>query len=155
MIGITTAICCNIIVEFGLLALSLNFHELETCIGRNVTNTSVLFQCRGIEIENGLSMTPWKTLAEVDSNYTVNLRPNVGKSSGVQFRLLQLQHGGGECNCWTATMVTLSADVAVLCPILQPSRFCGGSAREFISPFYFQYNVSLTCPRIGATSLIS
>ena len=72
------------------------------CVGGAVglTNISVLLQYRTVTLPK---LSEWTFLAELSpkeaSNRSLQV-PQLDEGVGVQFRLLQLEHGGGRCNCW-------------------------------------------------------
>ena len=95
------------IVSFRLEIESMTSNATDACNGGDVglTNTSVLVQYRLTNSPQGTTLTEWRFLAEIDPKIgldeTLELPPHDGSSvQGVQFRLLQLEHGGGSCNCW-------------------------------------------------------
>ena len=84
-----------------------------TCIGEDValTDTSVQLQYR--EVYNS-SVAEWVTLDVIRIGTFYNQTRNLTYDSesdvlGMQFRLLQLEHGGSECNCWE--IVSLKARI--------------------------------------------
>ena len=74
------------------------------CVGGPVaglTDTSVLVQYRLRGGGGGNINTEWRDLADISLNETFNgtlLMQQV--RDPMQFRLVQLEHGGGVCNCW-------------------------------------------------------
>ena len=72
------------------------------CVGGPVaglTDTSVLVQYR-LRGEGG-DNTEWRDLADINLNETFNEALLVEDvEHPMQFRLVQLEHGGGVCNCW-------------------------------------------------------
>ena len=71
------------------------------CVGGPVaglTNTSVLVQYR----LNPGNNTEWTYLADIslDETFYGTLQA-IDVQDSIQFRLLQQEHGGGACNCWT------------------------------------------------------
>ena len=70
------------------------------CVGGPVaglTNTSVLVQYRLRPGDN----TQWIYLADIGLNETFDgTLQAIDVQDRIQFRLLQLEHGGGVCNCW-------------------------------------------------------
>ena len=81
------------------------------CVGGPVaglTNTSVLVQymLRG----GGDDNTEWRCLADISLNETFNETLLVEDvDDPMQFRLVQLEHGGGVCNCWDIEIFRLRA----------------------------------------------
>ena len=150
----------------------------ERCIGGDVglTNTSILVQYRVLET---VSMDPmitevldWKFLAEIDVsqgiaaqilNFTVN-----DTEQGVQIRFLQLEHGGGECNCWNFTKnFAIYLDGAdsifisgcTITPVHNLATICGLSASEprgaTTIGYYFTGSDGEMCPGNSSVGLIS
>ena len=123
----------------------VNYTLKGACAGGDVglTKTSIVAEYR-------LSVTKeWKFLAEIDPkagfNGILKLPFLESPVEGVQFRLLQLEHGGGGCNCWRVEEALLmwggnnrSIIKQTHCSKMPPSQtqFCGGSAsspRGFVS----------------------
>lgn len=85
-----------------------------SCVGgiAGLTNTSVLVQYRLYEGD----LEEWIFLDEVNisavsANSITSSQfelPQNGSARGVQFRFLQLEHGGTGCNCWEVMHVTVS-----------------------------------------------
>ena len=149
----------------------------ERCIGGDVglTNTSILVQYRVLET---VSMDPmitevfdWQFLAEIDVsqvfgqilNFTVN-----DTDQGVQIRFLQLEHGGGECNCWNFTrnfgIYLDDADIifimgCTITPVHDFATICGLSASEprgaTTIGYYFTGSDGERCPGNSSVGLIS
>ena len=99
-------------VSLRLEIESMTSNATDACNGGDVglTNTSVLVQYRLTSSPQGETVTEWRFLAEIDPKIELNdildLPPDdessvQGTVQGVQFRLLQLEHGGGSCNCWS------------------------------------------------------
>ena len=79
---------------------------------------------------------------------------------GMQFRLLQLEHGGGECNCWEVMQVQGRVDnSASLLTNHCFVRYCGGSASDargvITEALYFGLNSGRRCPDTTSSTLIS
>ena len=155
----------------------------ETCIGGDdvgLTETSVLAQYR-VKREPA-ALTEWQLLKEIDLSQgfdnTLSFNTTTSEMStsphSLQFRLLQVQHGGGGCNCWQlgATEVTATfndttvmmgsmffTDRCLSVPSGNASIFCGGSAsnaRGFISrALRFDGQPDMECPEDSNTTLIS
>ncbi len=93
-------------VSLRLQVVSYSSAATDACIGGDVglTGNSILVQYR--LITSLRRTTEWRLLDEIDPqrglNGTFDLPPlqDLPLGSGVQFRLLQLEHGGGSCNCW-------------------------------------------------------
>ena len=142
-----------------------------TCIGGEevgLTDTSVQFQYRTISTTSAIG--DWITLAALPVNATSPTTPTLHFSvKGMQFRLLQLEHGGGGCNCWRMeafSFMTISGDACYIKGSQSESRsignrgFCGGTAsdaRGLISRvLYFNGpNDGEDCPGDSSSTLIS
>ena len=143
-----------------------------TCIGGEevgLTNTSVQFQYRTISTTSAIGN--WITLAAlpVDATSSTTLILDFNDSvKGVQFRLLQLEHGGRGCNCWRMeafNFMTISGDACYIKGSQSQSRsignrrFCGGiasDARGLISRvLYFNGTNGEDCPGDSSLTLIS
>ena len=175
------------VISFLLNAVSLT-HEVSlevltiapadlsvTCNGGDtgLTNTSVLVEYRVVNTTSSTSSVgEWRYLyGVVVGNGIVNLpRAQLDDDSGFQLRLLQLEHGGGECNCWTlssfsvdcgesitSTNITLCSEQARF--FTTSSVFCGGyasRARGMITEVYCSVsNNSEACPGDSDTLLPS
>ncbi len=118
------------------------------CIGGNVglTNTSIRIEYRLLRVEAGTTtgITEWLFLHEVPLNggtVTPGWNFDVSRMDevvhGVQLRLLQIEHGGGDCNCWNLTQVTIvlnsqsviNYEACFGSPTV--NEFCGGIASRF------------------------
>lgn len=162
------------------------------CFGGDaaLTNTSIMLQyTTAIE---GPTMHPsssdatdaqdeWTTLSaikplntslysQVSANFSVD-----GSVGGLQFRLLQLEHGGGSCNCWTFESMTVTLDNQTESLLLgegdicftsgemgqgpRPGTFCyddAGVARGSITRvLYFPGNNGSTCGKNNNTLISS
>ena len=153
--------------------------ELETstvaddgrCVGEDVglTNTSVLLQYRTVRLPDQL--LGWRFLAEISPkenfNRSLEVVPQLDEGVGVQFRLLQLEHGGGRCNCWRLERlkVVINNDTLSFVPphvclrVSDNDEICGGFAsyaRGVITKV-LAYNGTITedCPGDSRTTLIS
>ena len=151
--------------------------ELDPCVGGDValTDTSVQLQYR--EVYNS-SVAEWMTLDVIRISTYYNQTRNLTHFSscdvlGVQFRLLQLEHGGFECNCWE--FVSLEARVSdnlyiynsmYQCASTESkwqNLYCGGSvldARGLITNVLYLYRVNSaewngSCPGDSNIELIS
>ncbi len=138
------------------------------CIGEDVglTNTSIIFQYREIAVVNSTA-TPleWRFLDVFrccDNPLNVNSGHNLSISElGVQFRLLQLEHGGGKCNCWVLRKITIksSVDITRLQSCYSTHFVTSSEARGYISTAYY-FNPSSAiydgrCPGDSESALIS
>ena len=78
----------------------------SVCVGEDVglTNTSIIVQYRAVD-HNLQSATEWVFLDAIlliGGNFQVDRTLVVDVDNMfVQFRLLQLEHGGDVCNCWS------------------------------------------------------
>ena len=101
------------------LELDLEIHPVNDpdCIGGEVvglTNTSVLLEYRQTDNETTDTPPEWMFLADISVspdagfNGTLEIPVNSSLPGGVQLRLLQLEHGGGVCNCWTVERMELT-----------------------------------------------
>ena len=158
------ALCLdNIMMSYLVVTVDVTVDAqaaLDSCIGRDValTDTSVQLQYR--EVYDS-SVAEWMTLDVIRIGTYYNQTRNLTYFSscdvlGVQFRLLQLEHGGFKCNCWK--VVSLKARVSdhlyIYNSMYQCSStenktrilYCGGSvldARGLItSVFYFYFYTS-------------
>ena len=149
----------------------------DSCIGGDgaLTDTSIQLQYR--EVYNS-TVAEWMTLDVIRIGTYYNQTRNLTHFSscdvlGVQFRLLQLEHGGFECNCWE--FVSLEARVSdnlyiynsmYQCASTENKRqnpYCGGSvldARGLITNVLYLYRVnsakwSGNCPGDSNIELIS
>ena len=99
----------NTDVQLGLQIVPVND---PNCVGGPVaglTNTSVLVQyrLRG----GGRDNTEWRDLADISLTETFNeLLQAIDVQDRIQFRLVQLEHGGGVCNCWDIESFRLDVD---------------------------------------------
>ena len=101
------------------------------CIGQvDLTNASIQFQYR--TISNSSAIGNWITkdaiplLGGGPRTYHLNFDSTV---EGVQFRLLQLEHGGGGCNCWEVQSFAIAG------ANIQPCYLRGTNSRS-INEFY-------------------
>ena len=99
------------------LDLELQPVSNPNCIGGEVvglTNTSVLLEYRQAVTQTTDPPSEWMFLADISVcpdagfNGTLEIPVNSSLSGGVQLRLLQLEHGGGVCNCWTVERMVLT-----------------------------------------------
>ena len=132
------AVNLDVAVSSHLVAVDLTINSLQNtgdCVGGNVglTDTSVQLQYREFRTSDS-GQSNWMTLVSIPINGSQNIisvmeNINTVASSvlGVQFRLLQLEHGGGECNCWEVMQVQgrVNNSTSLLnnhCLV----RYCGG-----------------------------
>ena len=149
-------------VQLGLQIVPVND---PNCVGGPVaglTNTSVLVQYRLL----GGGNTEWSDLADISLDETFERTLMVEDvEHPMQFRLLQLEHGGGECNCWDILRFELTetrdngqmnfdfsqtdAFNQYLCHrsgpgVIPGSRICGGdrggNARGIVTKVFDVYN---------------
>ena len=96
------------------VALNLSIDPVPAnCIGDGVglTNTSVLMEYRIVNtISSPASVGEWRYLAAEIITLSRSLKEKLDDSAaeGFQLRLLQLEHGGGWCNCWK--LISISVD---------------------------------------------
>ena len=131
------------------------------CVGGSVdglTNTSVLLQYRVLP-DAATTLQQWQDLAAFPAGEDTDaLRsfPLGSSVQGVQFRLLQLEHGGGGCNCWYLLSMTVTLDSASAqlenntCFTTSSSpAYCDGGAGEargvVTRVFYFSGNNGTMC----------
>lgn len=146
------------------------------CIGGNVglANTSILLQYR-------LLMPPtsweWTFLSEITIEGSTSLSVSIvpisdsSQAQGLQFRLLQLEHGGEACNCWTVERLTVTLPPSSLIEVTNINRiecysqgqknagqrnFCYGTANKargiITKAHYFDTN-GVECPGNSGISL--
>ena len=85
------------------------------CIGGGIglTNTSVVVEYRIVDTTSSpASVGEWRFLAANIATRTIIIERNESQihhsaADGFQLRLLQLEHGGGQCNCWRLTSITV------------------------------------------------
>ena len=163
------------IVAGGTVTVSFTLNRVRNsnCLGEEVdlTNASIQFQYR--TISNSPAIGDWITEDVIPLVLSINRRTNYlnfdSTVEGVQFRLLQLEHGGGGCNCWE--MRSFAITNIILPAPLQPcysrgthSRsinelYCNGiasDARGMIShALYFNGMNDEDCPGDSSSTLIS
>ena len=103
--------------EVSLEALTIDPVD-HTCNGGDtgLTNTSLLVEYRVVNTTSSTSSVgEWRYLYDVVvGNGIVNIpRAQLDDDSGFQLRLLQLEHGGGECNCWTLTSISVDCGESI------------------------------------------
>ena len=108
-------------ISFLLNAVSLT-HEVSlealtidpvghTCKGGDtgLTNTSLLVEYRVVNTTSSpASVGEWRYLADRSTPLNIEREQLLDSAAGgFQIRVLQLEHGGGKCNCWTLNTSTL------------------------------------------------
>lgn len=76
-----------------------------------LTDTSVLLQYRVMIVDGATA--EWDDVASIPSmreTMVMELLTLNSPVQGVQFRLLQLEHGGGGCNCWSLDSMAVTLD---------------------------------------------
>ena len=157
----------DVVGSSHLVAVDLTINSLQNtgdCVGGNIglTDTSVQVQYREITT-SGSGQSDFMTLVSIPINGSQNIMKNMtlaNSAFGVQFRLLQLEHGGGECNCWDVMQVQsrVNNSASLLnnhCLV----RYCGGSASDargvITEALYFGLNSGKRCPDTTSSMLIS
>ena len=159
----------DVVVSSHLVAVDLTINSLQNtgdCVGGNVGLTDTSVQVQYGEFSGGSGESDWMTLVSIPINGSQNnisVMENMTLADsvlGVQFRLLQLEHGGGECNCWEVIQVQgrVNNSASLLnnhCLV----RYCGGSgsdARGVITEaLYFTGSSDNRCPGDSNSTLIS
>ena len=127
-------VCLDVVASDTVTVnFTLNKVAFPPCIGEEVglTNTSIQFQYR--TISNSSAIGNWITKDAIPllnggpRTYHLNFDSTV---EGVQFRLLQLEHGGGGCNCWEVQSFAIAG-----ANITQPCYLRGTNSRS-INEFY-------------------
>ena len=155
----------SVVVSFSVVPIN----NYSVCIGGNevgLTNTSVQFQYRSISTASVIG--DWITLDALPVNRTSDVTHNLdfdGTVGGVQFRFLQLEHGGGGCNCWDIPLFSFNMNgtirsVSICFRVPSGNNFCSGNARDarggISNAFYFLNNLnSEDCPGDSDSTLIS
>lgn len=105
---LTVAVAASQVIKVRLNIATYPGLESE-CIGRDVglTNTSIVVQYKLFEVAAVLPfewifLTEARIGGERSLNGSISL-PTTDVPLGLQFRLLQLEHGGEGCNCWEVT----------------------------------------------------
>ena len=175
---------CLVVIAILLDTVSLS-HEVAltliidpvtlNCIGGGVglTNTSVLVEYRIVNTTSSpASVGEWRFLAAEFVTRTINIEKNEAQihhsaADGFQLRLLQLEHGGRQCNCWRLNSITVDCggdmtdNSTAMCSQQgnTSSLFCGGyasRARGLITEVYCSVsNNSEPCPGDSDTLLPS
>ena len=160
----------DVVVSSHLVAVDMTINSLQNtgdCVGGNagLTDTSVQVQYREfLTSGSGSGQSDWMTLILIPidgSQKIISVMKNMTLADsvfGVQFRLLQLEHGGGECNCWEVTQVQgrVNNSTSLLTnPCLV--RYCEGSASDargvITEVLYLVMNSGRRCP--DSSTLIS
>ena len=95
------SVCGSVRVEVIVIAV----HPAISCADNlGLVETSILLYYRSISLQmDALLLSEWTVLAEVpltsDIYESFEFVPQP-EDVGVQLRVLQLEHGGGGCNCW-------------------------------------------------------
>ena len=163
----------DVVVSSHLVAVDLTINSFQNtgdCVGGNVrlTDTSVQVQYREIAT-SGSGESDWTTLVSIPINGSQNIIISVMENItlvdsvfGVQFRLLQLEHGGGECNCWYVMQVQgrVNNSASLYFNDSCLVRYCGGSAsdaRRVITEvlYFFTGSSDNRCPGDSNSTLIS
>ena len=172
LVCIVFLVSLDVAVSSHLVAVDLTINILQNtgdCVGGNVglTDTSVQVQYREFTTSgSGSGMSDWMTLVSIPINGSQNIisvMENMTLSDsvfGVQFRLLQLEHGGGKCNCWEVMQVQGRVNnSASLLTNYCLVRYCGGSASDargvITEVLYFGLNSGRRCHTTSASTLIS
>ncbi len=178
LLSLVLALCLSFQAVMGhSVTVQLRYTTLDpgtSCIGGDVglTNTSVLLQYR-LLVEEG-DAREWTDLTALETRIqqliTVMESLDLDSSvQGVQFRLLQLEHGGGSCHCWTLDsmsvmldeqpLTTLSYQEDICFPTGATGTFCDGNAREargmVTRVFYFPGSSGTECANHGDTLIAS
>lgn len=156
------------------------------CIGGStgLTNTSIVVHYR--LLEDGHSLAEWMFLAQIRFSggsllsQSIAVPDNGSAQVGVQFRLLQLEHGGEGCNCWdverfSVALHALNSSTVSLAAITNINKFecfshgqlnsgrqtfCygnGNEARGVISKalYFSDERAGVECPGNSGSLLIS
>ena len=95
-------------VAINLIIDPLPLYCIDGGIG--LINTSVVVEYRIVNTTSSpASVGEWRFLAAEIVTRTINIESQIHHSAadGFQLRLLQLEHGGGLCNCWTLFHITV------------------------------------------------
>ena len=171
-VALVFVVSLDVAVTSHLVAVDLTINSLQNtgdCVGGNVglTDTSVQVQYREFtNSSSGSGQSDWMALVSIPINgsqNSISVMENMTLANsvfGVQFRLLQMEHGGGECNCWNVTKV--QGRVNISASLLNNHclvRYCGGSASDargvITEALYFGLNSRRRCPTRSASTLIS
>ena len=172
ILALVFVVSLDVVVSSHLVAVDMTINSLQNtgdCVGGNVglTDTSVQVQYREFTRNDtsGSGQSDWMTLVSIPINGSQNISvmENMTLADsvfGVQFRLLQLEHGGGECNCWEVIQVQGRVNnSASLLTNYCLVTYCGGSASDargvITDALYFGLNSGRRCPTNSASTLIS
>ena len=115
---VVIAILLNTVSLSHEVALSLAIDPVRfDCIGGGIglTNTSVVMEYRIVNTTSSpASVGEWRFLA--DLNVSMSILTQLHDSAAAdsfQLRLLQLEHGGGMCNCWKLTRISVDCGVGM------------------------------------------
>ena len=152
--------------EVALEALTIYSANL-TCNGGDagLTNTSLLVEYRIVNTTS--SVGEWRYLA--DQSIPVNIvgvQLHDSAAGGFQIRVLQLEHGGGMCNCWTLNTIRVNCGGDM---IDTSTKMCGhqglrrmlfcedyaSRARGMITEVFYCSNPKEKCPGDSDTLLPS
>ena len=118
---VVIAILLNAVSLSHEVALNLTIDpEPVNCIGGGIglTNTSVLVEYRIVnDTSSPAFVGEWKYLADGIVTQIGNIQDvqlHDSAADGFQLRLLQLEHGGGQCNCWRLTNITVDCGVDMI-----------------------------------------
>lgn len=170
------------------VGLDINPTSRSVCNSAGLITPTVLLQFRIAEAatagSGGAVIIPdeWTLMAEIPVDKLRQRLNNLGAPSlsnssnsslGVQFRLLQLEHGGGICNCWNLAMFSVKLDGGASMTLGSntvcfdsptsgfTTEFCQGGvgtleARGMITTvLYFSGNNGERCPGDSGLTLIS
>ena len=168
ILALVFVVSLDVVVSSHLVAVDVTINSLQNtgdCVGGNVglTDTSVQVQYREFTTSSSSGQSDWKTLVSIPINGSQNIISVMENMTladsvfGVQFRLLQLEHGGGKCNCWDV-QGRVNNSTSLLnnhCLV----RYCGGSASDargvITEALYFGLNSGRRCPTNSNSTLIS
>ena len=98
----TVSLSLAVNIELSITALDFASCSIGNEIG--LTKTSVLVEYRIVNTtSSSSSVGEWRYLADVipiADPFSIQTQLNDSAGNGFQLRLLQLEHGGGGCNCW-------------------------------------------------------
>ena len=119
LVVIVLVILLNTVSLSHEVALNLTIDPVTAavdCIGGGIglTNTSVVVEYRIVNTTSSpASVGEWRFLAAEIVTRTINIEINEDQihhsaADGFQLRLLQLEHGGGMCNCWSSSSIKVN-----------------------------------------------
>ena len=80
-----------------------------------LTNTSILVEYRIVNTTSSpTSVGEWRYLADAIPPSNVQAQLHDSAEGGFQLRLLQLEHGGGGCNCWSVNSINVDFGVSMV-----------------------------------------